>query len=383
MSSVNGLSALRCSAARCITGQPGFFQRPVFLISPFLFILLFITNPVAGSSAEEIRYTADVARLPVSTDIAAMGDAGVVLPRRVAAAIWNPASTPYFNKYEFSAEGADLYEHLSQQGCFAGTAPLRNNMGVALCYQPFYSGHILMYDSLPETVGFNGIPEFQSTGFIRNYQHVLYLSFGRLFSFRLPRFTETDLPLPLDISVGGNLKGYAQTMSPGGALHLGMGFNADIGLLARIGLDYDIRSGSVCREVLLGAAVRDVLPSEVIWMYDNDDTWMYAPGRYREKFTYAQYYGIAFADRSGDLFANWTIALSLHKEYEVTYHGGIEAEFWNLACFRVGFSGRTPTVGAGLHYRRFFIDYAFRFEEIALSPIRLTVGVSLPTLGSR
>jgi hypothetical protein len=106
---------------------------------------------------------------------------------------------------------------------------------------------------------------------------------------------------------------------------------------------------------------------------------MYSPDSYREPFSFAQYYGIAFVDRSGDLFANWTIALSLHKEYEVTYHGGIEAEFWDMAYFRVGFSHRTPTLGAGLRYRRFFIDYALRFDEIAVSFVRMTVGIVLPS----
>ncbi|MBN1578604.1 MAG: hypothetical protein JW913_18720 [Chitinispirillaceae bacterium] len=326
---------------------------------------------------DSIRYTADVSRLPVGTDIAAMGDAGVVLPRRATATIWNPAAAAFLKRYEFSMEGADLYQRLSQQGCFAGTAPLQNNLGAVLSYQPFYSGRILQYDTIPESP-VNGMTSYQPTGFIRNYQHLVICALARNFPLRLPRFPGTDLPLPLDISIGGNLKAYAQTMSPSGLLHIGMGYNVDLGLQTRIGLDFDVRNNEVRREVWLGATIRDVLPSDVIWIYARDDKLMYSPENYREPFHYAQYYGVAFVDRSGDLFADWTVALSLHKEYEVTYHGGIEAEFWNTALFRIGFSGRTPTLGAGLRYRRFFIDYAFRFEEIALSFIRLTVGISLP-----
>ena len=343
-------------------------------------LLLWYGQVKEGFPEETIRYTADVSRLPVGTDIAALGDAGVVLPRRVTAAIWNPAAAAFLKRYEFSIEGADLYQHLSQQGCFSGTAPLRNNLGVALSYLPFYSGRILMYDTIPEATGFNGIQNHQPTGFMRNYQHLVVCAFARKFPLLLPRFSGTALPLPLDLSIGGNMKAYAQTMSPGGVLHMGMGYNVDIGLQARFGLDFNIRTNDVCREIWLGATVRDVLPSDVIWIYSSDNRLTYSPENYREPFHFAQYYGIAYVDRSGDLFANWTIALSLHKEYALTYHGGIEAEFWNMAFFRVGFSGRTPTLGAGLRYRRLFIDYAFRFEEIAFSFIRLTIGIELPAL---
>ncbi len=347
-----------------------------YLVTIYLQLLIFgvRTDNFAG---EPIRYTADFSRLPVGTDVSAMGDAGVVLSRHVTGNIWNPAAASFLKRYEFSIEGADLYQHLSQHGCFAGTAPLPDNYGVSICYLPFYSGRIQMYDTIPEATMLSGIQSHQPTGFIRNYQHLGVLSFARKFPMLLPRTSVTDLPLPLDLSIGCNMKVYAQTMSPYGILYIGMGYNADIGFQARIGLDSDIKTNEVLREIWLGATIRDVLPSDFIWVCSRKNRLISSPEDYREPFNYAQYYGIAYVDRSGDLFAHWTVALAIQKEYALTYHGGVEAGFWNTVYFRGGFSGRTPTCGAGLHYKNFFIDYALRFEEIAFSFIRLSIGIIL------
>ena len=352
------------------------FQKIISVSDAVVCILLFLSSGNLWSE-DSIRYTADVTRLPVSTDIAALGDMGVVLPRHAAATIWNPAAAALLRRYEFSMEGADLYRHLSQQGCFAGAVPLKHNLGAAISYQPFYSGRIDLYDSIPDVAGLSVLTQQKPEGFMRNYHHLGNIALAGYYPFQLPRIAGTDLPVPVDIAAGVNLKVYAQTMVLG-KMYIGIGYNADIGILARIGLDQDLSTGNVRREFYVGASIRDVLPTSVVWMFTDYQQLMYSPMEYREPFHVAQYYGIAYTDRSGFLSANWTVALGLSKEYQVKYHGGIEAEFWDMASFRAGFSGKSPTLGAGLRYRRFFVDYAFRFEEIAFSLVRLTLGVWLP-----
>jgi hypothetical protein len=353
-----------------------FCPHTLLAFSHFLVFVFFLTSGV--SAEEEIRYTADVSRLPVGGDVAALGDVGVVLPRHASAVIWNPASPVFLPTYEVSAEGADLYTTLAQQGCFAGSIPVGNNLTTALCYQPFYSGLLWRYDSIPDAASFSGLTRHKPTGYFKNYHHTMHVSLARLFSVEFPRFSGTALPRPLDIAIGTSLKMYLQTMDPGGRMHVGMGYNADFGIIARLGLDYDVRKYRVSRELFLGAAFRDILPTEVIWAYSDDEQWLYSQEGYREPYHFAHYYGIAFTDKSGDLYAHWTFALSLHKEYSVTYHGGVEALFWEKVFFRVGFSHRTPTLGAGIRLHGWYIDYAFRVEEIALSFARLTVGATLP-----
>ncbi len=363
---------------------------PVTKVNSFrttISVIIFVSAVILGygtlqsvSADDSIRYTADVTRLPVGTDVAAMGDIGVALPRRAVSAVWNPAAAALLGQYEFSMEGADLYQHLSQHGCFAGAVPLKNHFGAVLSYQPFYSGRINLYDTIPEADGFNGLTVHKPRGFMRNYHHLVNVSLAGYYPLQFPRIAGTELPIPIDLSVGVNMKVYAQTMIPD-RMYLGMGYNADLGLLARIGIDYDITTNLPRRQVCIGATWRDVLPTSVLWMSSGDKQLEYSPERYREPFSFAQYYGVTFIDQSGALFADWVVGVGLTREYEVSYHGGIEATFWKMASFRAGVSGKTPTVGAGFHYRRFFIDYAFRFEEIAFSAVRLTIGVSLPVLG--
>lgn len=158
-------------------------------------------------------------------------------------------------------------------------------------------------------------------------------------------------------------------MNPDDKKYIGAGVSVDAGLIATIGLDYDLKRKETDRQVLIGITIRDFIPSEVVWLNSVQD--------YKEPFRYSQYYGIAYVDKSGDLGGNWTIALSLKKQYELSYHGGIEAEFWNTISFRGGFSGKTPTLGAGVHYKRYFMDYAFRFDQIDFSYMRMTLGVAL------
>ena len=324
-----------------------------------------------ASAQEQIRYTAEMTYLPAGSDIASMGDAGVVLPLRATASLWNPAASSLQQRYEFSAEVADLYHGLSRQACFSGHIPVQGNIGASLIYMPFFSGEIPFYDTLEGTyqeriMDPGARSDGQPQGFFRNNQHYVVLSLGKLFSFYLPRTPGTGVPLPLEIAAGINFKGFFQSMNPENVKRLGMGANLDAGLLGRIGLDYDLKKKEVCRNLILGISLRDFLPGEIVWINSMRN--------YREPFRLSQYYGIAYQDKSGDLVGNWTIALALEKRYGTSYHGGIEAEFWNTVSFRAGFSGRTPTLGAGIHYKQYYMDYAFRFDEIDLSYIRLTMG---------
>lgn len=335
-------------------------------------IFLLVLRICSFSDEQNVRYTADVFHLPFSADIASMGDAGVVLPRRASSVIWNPASVAFHQDIEICAEIADLYQGLSRQASFALRVPIQSQIGVSVMYIPFFSGDIPFYDSLGGSyqerlenmdMRSDGIPK----GYFRNNQHLALLTIGRLFALKMPVKPVSGFPLPLDISAGISLKGYWQTMNPKGEKYIGAGVNADIGVTARFGLDYSLTKKETSRSILLGITVRDLLPGEIIWVH--------SPQQYSEKMQYSHYYGISYVDRSGDLGGNWTVALALEKYYSTTYHIGIEAEFWNAVMFRAGLSDKVPTIGAGVHFKRYFLDYAFRFDKIEFSFLRLNLGV--------
>lgn len=319
----------------------------------------------------QVRYAEDMTHLPAGTDIAAMGDAGVVLPKRVSSVIWNPASVTFSEHIEVSAEIADLYRGLSKQGCFALRIPLQHQLASSVVYMPFFSGDIAFYDSLPASYEESlKNAELRSTGnplgYFRNNQHLLVISLGKMFLLKLPTIPGSGLPRPFNISAGMSLKGYWQTMNPEDKKYMGAGVNVDAGVMASIGLDFDFIKKETCRSLLLGVAVRDFLPSEIIWVH--------SPLQYSEKVKYSHYYGVSYIDKSGDLGGNWTFAIALDKQYTTSFRAGLEAEFWNTAVFRVGLSGKIPTLGAGVHYKKYYMDYAFRFDKIDFSFLRLTLG---------
>ena len=117
-----------------------------------------------------------------------------------------------------------------------------------------------------------------------------------------------------------------------------------------------------------GISIKDFLGTSVVWVH--------SPENYQETVDGIQYYGISYIDRTHFLGANWVVSLALEKSYEVTYHGGIEAEFFDLIALRVGLSQNVWTCGAGITYRNYSLDYAFRFDDIDYSPLRIAFRVS-------
>jgi hypothetical protein len=325
------------------------------------------------SASDEIRYAADMMHFPMGADIAAMGDAGVVLPRRAVSSYWNPAASAFMHQYEVSVEGAEIYSGLSRQACATIHAPVQGNTGITLMYLPFYSGKIARYDSLPgmyqERLQVQDKSVFgKPNGYFRNNQHLVVCSVGKLFEFDLPRFPGVSLPLSVEVGCGADVKGFWHMMDPDGNLTLASGFNADVGILSSIAVDYDLRTKKPIRHIFLAMGLKNILPSSINWQesYNN----------YSEPFTFFQQYGLSYVDKSGFLGGNWTVALALKKYIDLSYHAGIEVEYWDRVCFRVGLADRVPVLGAGVHLKHFFADYALRFDPVSVSWVRLATGVT-------
>jgi hypothetical protein len=303
----------------------------------------------------------------------------VVLPRHGVASLWNPATPAFLTKYEFSAEFADLYEGLSQHGCVAMAVPLSGGLGASAMYLPFLSGPIDANDTLlgTWTQRRETNPEWRPDGSARstftNNQHLIVLSVGKLFSFNMPRSSDAGFPLPFEIGAGASFKSFWQTMKPDSLLRMGMSANLDAGVIMRVGLDYNLTRKEVSRQLLLGASARDFLPSPVVWVKSRDE---YNPSNeYREEITRSYYSGLSYVDKSGNFGGNWTLTAAFEKRYQLTWHYGVEAEFWDMIAFRAGLSDRVPSVGAGIRYKKYFLDYTFRFDELAYSYVRLAVGM--------
>jgi hypothetical protein len=327
----------------------------------------------ADSLPSDIRYAAELNRLPAGCRSAAMGNCGVAQPMDAAGIFWNPAAASFAKSSELSAEYASLYGGMSSQACAAFRAPFQEGMSFGIGYEPFFSGDINQWDSLPGTYLQRQLDpsmraDGSSQGIFTNTQHILLLSLAKLFPLPIARPTSYSYPLPLDLAAGLSFKGYWQTMNPKGKLRMGMNANCDLGLMLHVGIDYDVNKKAVCREAYVGLSVKDVLGTKVIWLH--------SPTGYQEKVDASEYFGCLYVDKTGLLGANWTLALGAERSYVNAFHGGIEAQYWDMVAFRAGLSDKTVTLGVGIAYKSYCFDYAFSFDDLDNSPVRLSLGYS-------
>ena len=326
-----------------------------------------------GQDVASVRYAAELDNLPASCRAASMGDAGVALPLDAAGVFWNPSAHAYIKSYELSAEYAKLYGGLSSQGCAAIHVPLQEQMSVDAFYTRFQSGTISQWDTLPGTeLARLADPSLRadgsSNGSFTNDQNLLVLSIARVFPMPVPRVTTYSYPLPVELSGGINFKGFWQTLNPWGQVRMGMNINADAGVLLRVGIDYDLVKKQVSREFYAGLDVRNFLGTRMVWLH--------SPDNYQETVDMSESFGVSYIDRTRILGATWIATFAVLRDYGYTYHGGLEAQFADMISFRVGVSEKTFTCGAGVTFKNYSLDYAYRFDEIAPSPLRLSLRVA-------
>ncbi|MBD3391571.1 MAG: hypothetical protein GF418_05945 [Chitinivibrionales bacterium] len=326
------------------------------------------------AAAQDIRYAVELNHVPVECRSVAMGNTGVVLPRNGTTAFWNASLPAYSTTYDIALEGAKLYGNLADLGVASLSAPVQEGLNLGALYTGFFSGDILEQDTLqgePLERLYN--PDLRATGndatgVFTNNQHRVQVFVARLFNLPVPRPSGYSLPMPVDLAAGLNFKYFWQTMTPGDDVRMGFNVNLDFGAALSIGADYDLEAQEISRRILLGMAIRDFLPTEVVWLHSNDG--------YREPVDLSQYYGVSYCDKTGFLKGNWTLTFALHNSYTTSVHAGIEAEFWDLVAFRAGVSDRIPTLGAGIRTDVLYLDYAFTFDELDFSPLRLSLGFS-------
>lgn len=320
-----------------------------------------------------IRYAGEFNIVPLGCRTVSMGGAGVVLPYSDLACFWNPSLITLQNNYQTHVEGAKLYGNMASVGAISLVAPIQKGLNAALSYSAFFPGAVTQWDSLPfgyeEMKYIYPTDGYQSAGWFTNNKHRITATVAKVFNVPIPRPSNYSLPLPVDFGFGLNIKYLWETMNPSDKVRMGYNINVDFGMVVRIGVDYSIARDMIDREILIAMSLRDILPTKMIWMHSYEN--------YEEPIDGTQYFGISYIDRSGFLHGNWTIALAMHRLYRNTLHAGIEGEFFDMVTFRCGISNRVATLGAGVKYSRYSIDYAFTFDNLEYSYVRIGVGVEI------
>jgi hypothetical protein len=132
----------------------------------------------------------------------------------------------------------------------------------------------------------------------------------------------------------------------------------------------------------MGASFGNFIPSEMVWVN--------SPVNYREPVDNSQYYGLGYIDDAGFEWMTWKAGLALHRHKDGVYeqdsarvdyvnstHFGLEFVILHTAAIRMGLSDKRFTLGAGVTYKRFNLDYTYRFDRIENSYLRVSLGVSL------
>ncbi len=344
---------------------------PIVVSIPFILAYSQDSGQVQELQELDIRYAAELNHVPVGCRTIAMGNTGVTLPYNDMNIYWNPAAISFSENYEISIEGAKLYGGLSSLGVLSFNAPVQNGLSTGILYKVFFPDLINEWDSLPGTLfdrQYNySIDGYPAKGVFHNNQHSINASLAKRFSIPIPRPSSFSLPIPVDIAVGLNIKSLIMTMTPGTTVRMGYNINLDVGMLFRIGVDYNLDEETIRREVLMAASFKDVLPTKMTWLHSYED--------YEEPVDIAQSYGMAYIDRSGFLFGDWTVSLALYRQYDISFHAGLEGDFFDIVAFRAGVSNKIVTLGAGVHYKNYSVDYTFTFDEIDYSLLRMSAGV--------
>ncbi|MFW5775583.1 MAG: hypothetical protein ACOCW2_04760, partial [Chitinivibrionales bacterium] len=209
---------------------------------------------------------------------------------------------------------------------------------------------------------------YEGNGIFHNNQHLIVATASKRFSIPVPRPTGFSTPMPVDLAAGINFKYFWQTITPEDKVRMGMNVNVDVGAALQIGADYDLKNQRISRKVLIGVSVRNALPTDIVWMHSYQN--------YREPVDYSVLWGISYSDYTGFLWADWTASFAINKSYRSTVQAGVEAVFLDCVAIRGGVDDASPTLGAGLRIKMFTFDYAFSFDDITFSPLRLSMGVA-------
>lgn len=184
-------------------------------------------------------------------------------------------------------------------------------------------------------------PTGQSDGSFSDVEDAFFISFARTIKTTLPLgWLYTDLPL--EIPLGLNVKILRQALHDKSASGVGI----DLGMMLKLNLAtlIDMRPlGDLC----FGFSIKDVTRTTLLWNNEHSE---------RIQTTYLT--GFAYRQRLGikDLTAN--VFWSVQKKYDAENLYGAELLFKGFAL-RVGRNVSGLTSGAGWHWRRIRIDYAF------------------------
>ncbi|MBN1997404.1 hypothetical protein JW935_07625 [candidate division KSB1 bacterium] len=184
-------------------------------------------------------------------------------------------------------------------------------------------------------------PDGVALGYFEDREDVYYFSFSRCIKTTLP-LGWLYLDLPVEIPVGVNFKFLQQQLYRNKASGIGM----DMGIMMRFSMAtlFDLRS---LGNMTIGFSVLDISKTNIIWDTKQQD-------RIARTTMVGLSYDHPIVHNKTYLKIFWT----RQEKYDTAHLFGLELSYGKTAI-RIGKNRSGFTAGAGLFFRRVFIDYAF------------------------
>ena len=201
-------------------------------------------------------------------------------------------------------------------------------------------------------------PDGSTLGYIQDVEDVFYFSFAKTLESILPLgWWYGDLPITMPF--GLNFKLLRQKL--GDASASGMGI--DVGLMIKFNFGTLVNQRQL-GDLSFGFSFLDITKTAIIWNTQHED-------RIEQTQMFGMQYSqpLWFSDSQLDLFYTY------YHKYERRHLAGIEFAVKGIAV-RLGKNDAGLTSGAGLHWKRIFVDYAFvtnSFQDVH----RLSCSISL------
>ncbi len=322
---------------------------------------------VLQTHGEDIHYALELNKIGIGVRAIAMGNAFTACDAEAVHIYWNSANLANLNKNELYASHIGLYNNIATHNVIVLAIPLPSGVGIGTSYHRFENENIPMYPT-PQGTELERLTDFskhldgKNEGLFCNTQDEILVSIAKKYSLELPRNAFYSLPAPVYLSFGSSFKFYRNIILG----YYGLNTNMDIGFLGTIGLVTNPKTKYAERSISFGFNLQDVLGTPVEWQYSNNN----------ENTQLSYRTGISFMERTPWVNGHLIISMDIDRQYTKTFYWGIEYAYLEKYAIRAGLKDMQPTLGAGLTYRNFRIDYAFSFGSLDNTPLQIGLKIA-------
>jgi hypothetical protein len=156
--------------------------------------------------------------------------------------------------------------------------------------------------------------------------------------------------LPIDIGYGVNFKIIDIALAENTASGIGV----DAGLRVSTGLD-DLFADERYGRLSFGLGIFDLTDTGITWDTDS---------KHKDIIERRWRYGFAYTQPLYFLTGEMTFIYDIDTRYEGSAHLGLEYVYGSMLALRLGSNDGKFTAGAGIHYWKFNLDYAFQSHDL-------------------